>query len=301
MKKISILLVFTFIVSFANAQCSDLFFSEYVEGSQYNKAIEIYNPTSAAVDLSKYVVKRYNNGGTTPSNGVVLSGTLQPYETHVLVNGLTDGTVDADLIAKADQRCPGNYDTDNTVFWNGNDAVTLEKLTGQIVDVFGKVGEDPGEGWYNVAPYTTNNYWEAWSSDHILIRKSTVKKGITENPSEFDVSLEWDSLPKDTWTNLGMHQCDCNTGTYVENNQHTSQLFFFPNPASPDNELLIKSTGIIKKVEIINSIGQLIYLQNNNSYRGDMKVQLRNAQRGIYVVRAWLENNEQVTQKLIIK
>ena len=30
----------------------DLFFSEYIEGSSFNKAIEIYNGTGSSVDLS---------------------------------------------------------------------------------------------------------------------------------------------------------------------------------------------------------------------------------------------------------
>ena len=31
-----------------------LFISEYIEGSSYNKAVEIYNPTSSSVDLTGY-------------------------------------------------------------------------------------------------------------------------------------------------------------------------------------------------------------------------------------------------------
>jgi predicted extracellular nuclease len=51
MKKIllSILTVSTF--ASVSAQCNEIFISEYVEGSSYNKAIELYNPTSAPIDL----------------------------------------------------------------------------------------------------------------------------------------------------------------------------------------------------------------------------------------------------------
>lgn len=38
--------------STAFAQPTDLIISEYVEGSSSNKAIEIYNPTSSAIDMS---------------------------------------------------------------------------------------------------------------------------------------------------------------------------------------------------------------------------------------------------------
>ncbi len=42
---------------FAAANFSDLIISEYVEGSSYNKAIELYNGTGASVNLSNYTIK----------------------------------------------------------------------------------------------------------------------------------------------------------------------------------------------------------------------------------------------------
>ena len=43
-----------FIGTFSMAQdCSELFISEYAEGWSNNKAIEIYNPTGADIDLSR--------------------------------------------------------------------------------------------------------------------------------------------------------------------------------------------------------------------------------------------------------
>ncbi len=41
-----------FITPFALAQPTELFISEYIEGSSNNKAIEIYNGTGAAVNLA---------------------------------------------------------------------------------------------------------------------------------------------------------------------------------------------------------------------------------------------------------
>jgi len=47
---------------------ADLFFSEYIEGTSNNKALEIYNGTGTAIDLAAegYVVQMYFNSGTTP-------------------------------------------------------------------------------------------------------------------------------------------------------------------------------------------------------------------------------------------
>ncbi|PKP10682.1 MAG: hypothetical protein CVU09_05565 [Bacteroidetes bacterium HGW-Bacteroidetes-4] len=47
-----------------NEPVIDLFFSEYIEGSSNNKALEIYNPTGADVDLSAYSVKLATNGAS---------------------------------------------------------------------------------------------------------------------------------------------------------------------------------------------------------------------------------------------
>ncbi|MCK7471803.1 MAG: hypothetical protein MZU95_14260 [Desulfomicrobium escambiense] len=44
---------------------TDLFISEYIEGSSNNKALEIYNGTRATVDLSIYSVALYSNGSAT--------------------------------------------------------------------------------------------------------------------------------------------------------------------------------------------------------------------------------------------
>jgi predicted extracellular nuclease len=41
---------------------SEIFFSEYVEGSSFNKALEIANFTGAVVDLSVYSIKKQSNG-----------------------------------------------------------------------------------------------------------------------------------------------------------------------------------------------------------------------------------------------
>lgn len=52
-----------------NAQetCPEPFFSEYIEGSSNNKAIEIYNPGNVVIDLSNYELRLFANGAITPS------------------------------------------------------------------------------------------------------------------------------------------------------------------------------------------------------------------------------------------
>lgn len=85
MKKILPLLLFTFTTLMLSAQCSELFISEYVEGYGNNRALEIYNPTNAAIDLSEYSVGRFSNGGTSYVGIALSAEMIQPYETYVIV------------------------------------------------------------------------------------------------------------------------------------------------------------------------------------------------------------------------
>lgn len=76
---------FALSASQATAQCNELFISEYVEGTSNNKAIEIYNPTNAAINLSGYQVGRYDNGNTLFQGARLPNVMLAPYQTFVAV------------------------------------------------------------------------------------------------------------------------------------------------------------------------------------------------------------------------
>jgi predicted extracellular nuclease len=95
-----------------------LFFSEYVEGSSYNKALEIYNGTGAAVDLGAegYAIDIYFNGNDSPGTSIDLSGTVADGDVYVVA----DDGADPAILAVADQTSTSN-------FFNGDDAVVLRK------------------------------------------------------------------------------------------------------------------------------------------------------------------------------
>src|SRR5690242_4775435 len=82
----------------AQAAPTELFFSEYIEGSSFNKAVEIYNGTGAAVNLSAYTLQLYSNGAASPSQSATLSGTLANGD--VLVVSRADA--DPSIVAVAD-------------------------------------------------------------------------------------------------------------------------------------------------------------------------------------------------------
>src|SRR4051812_45732118 len=77
----------------ANAQCSELFISQYVEGTGNNKAIELYNPTNNPISLNNnYRLTRFSNGssesvGNATTQAQVNLGThvIPPHHTWVIV------------------------------------------------------------------------------------------------------------------------------------------------------------------------------------------------------------------------
>jgi len=172
--------------------CSDLFISEYIEGTENNKAIELYNPTSSPIDLGNYRFIRWDNGSTPPLMGDISASdpskvqplpagvSIPPYGTYVIALNLTDpsGTgqsapIDVALQAKADTlfsdgcgNAPGNI---RAMCFNGDDALELQKQTSSTgpwisVDIFACIGErptnnlgnfSPTAGWTNIPPFSS--------------------------------------------------------------------------------------------------------------------------------------------------
>jgi len=177
----------------AIAQTSDLFISEYIEGSSYNKAVEIYNGTGAAVDLSAYSLELYSNGASSPNTTLDLSGTLAGGDVYVVAHS----SADAAILAVADI-------TSGVVNFNGNDAFALRKTAVGLIDVIGQIGFDPGSAWSSNGVST---------KDMTLRRKSTICAGDDNGGDAFDPSLEWVGLAKDTFGGLGAHSADCGGGS----------------------------------------------------------------------------------------
>jgi len=328
MKK-TLLILTTLIGSMTFAQdCSDLFISEYVEGWSNNKALEIYNPTTSSIDLSQYIVIRFSNGSTTATsiNAVQLTGMIAPGTTHVGVLDKQDQSgsgqnapVWDSLVARADAfYCP-DYNTSNAFYWNGNDAIVLAKgnvndiPNAQFVDIFGRIGENPGASWTTGIDPNGQNYIEAaggdfLTKDHSLIRKATVLKGVT-NPviTEFYALAEYDSIPAvyevitptDTltygnWSTLGSHTCNCVVGV---NEVSLEKVSIFPNPSS--GEFYVNNVENITSIVVLNSLGQVIETVNNSS-SNVVKFNLAN-RKGVYFVQLHDSNGNTITKKVIVK
>lgn len=314
MRTVLLTLILLTSLSTAYAQCNEIFISEYVEGWSNNKAIELYNPTDQSIDLSEYRLERYSNGSTSadPNQRLELEGTIPPLSVWVIVidKRNPDGTgqeapVWDELQEKADIfMCP-EYVENNAMYFNGNDALVLRK-NNVVIDIFGKLGQDPGApvdggGWNNVPPaYTwTANLEVAWTADHTLIRKSTVEVGNDDStiPDPFDVSAQWDSLPANTFENLGSHICICGNVTNVEEQQESEMaLNLFPNP-SETGMLRLNSDATISRVRVLSIDGKLVHEEQINAL--NVELNLSELPAGSYLIQAFDQNNRATRRTFI--
>jgi len=181
----------------------ELFFSEYLEGSGNNKALEIYNPRAAIVDLSDYgVMNGDGDGGYYDPEPMI--GSLAPGDVYTIVHPSFDFTL-IDSAAVVDTLW-GAY----VNYFNGDDARFLVKLTsgtwgeeGVVFSIVDEIG------------YPLDDGYSAWdvagvvgaSAEHTLIRKAGINSGSTWSTSagtDADNS-EWIVFGQDFVGSLGSH------------------------------------------------------------------------------------------------
>ena len=192
MKKLYTLLSLVVLSFAANAQCSDVFISEYTEGSSNNKALELYNPSNGDVDLSAYSVVVIGNGGSF-TNTFDLYGTLASNDVFLMTTNQMDSATQslADTALSFPSVC----------HFSGDDAVMLLKGT-DTIDI---IGERRVRTVWTVGTGSTQNY--------TLVRKYGVEKGDTVWTT---ASNQWDVYPSNTWTYLGSHSSSCHPSAATE-------------------------------------------------------------------------------------
>ncbi|WBB66268.1 lamin tail domain-containing protein [Micromonospora sp. WMMD812] len=172
----------------ASAAPTDLFISEYVEGSSNNKAIELFNGTGSAIDLAAggYQLALFFNGSTSatafPLTGTVAAGDVFVFASASAVPAILD---------QADQ-------TSGAGLFNGDDAVVLRRGD-TVLDSVGQVGVDPGAEWGSGVTST---------ADNTLRRLGTVSAGDTDPSDAFDPAAQWAGFATDTFDGLGAHTVD---------------------------------------------------------------------------------------------
>ncbi|MFK7947808.1 MAG: T9SS type A sorting domain-containing protein [Saprospiraceae bacterium] len=206
---LSILAIFAFATM--NAQnCSELFISAYTEGYGNNRALELYNPTANAIDLSAYSVGRFSNGEGQFRGVQLPADMIEPYGNYVVV------------VDKRDSLGTGF----ETPVWNGYqlydtcfDAVSGMPLLDSAGNIFNCVQYDAdglhlygtvyndfldlkGRADVFLCPvYATNNAMYFNGNDAVALIKGTTPSGDGSNV--IDVIGVIGEDPGDAWTNAG--------------------------------------------------------------------------------------------------
>ncbi|REE81953.1 putative secreted protein (Por secretion system target) [Lutibacter oceani] len=254
----------TFTTLGGSSVASELFISEYVEGSGTNKAIEIANFTGGSVNLAIYSLARQSAGAGAWRTVLNLSGTIVNNDVFVVANS-SDGTI----VAAADY-----LGTDDALLFNGDDPVGLFK-NGILIDVVGT---------YNGA---TGNF----AKDVTLRRKPAIS-----SPNTTYTLSEWDSYPIDTYSGLGSHTLSSlSVQEFVEN------LFnVYPNPTNTKSVTIsVNNNETISAVQLYNLIGQLIIdIKNPNGFQS--KIEVTDIPSGFYIVKVFNEKTYS-TKRLIVE
>lgn len=243
------------------ANANDLFISEYIEGSSFNKAIEVANFTGAAVDLSNYSLKRNGNGGTTWSGTAALVGILNDGEVYVVIN---NKAAEANIIDQADLVVTSTGSA--VIDFNGDDPVGLFK-NDVLVDIVGTFGVR-----VSFAENTT------------LVRKSDV----TDPNLNFDLDGEWTSYPINTSTDLGKHTYGSTAG---ENDELLSIIQIYPNPSK--GTFYIKGMQQQVEVQVYDVSGRRVLIQKMIDNQFTIGAQ------GIYLVKVTADTVERVFKVIV--
>ncbi len=203
----------------SSGSSTELFFSEYIEGSSNNKALEIANFTGNSIDLSAYSIQKVSNGSGSWIDEYVLSGTLASGNVYVIANGAATSAI----LNQADATVGGS-----PLNFNGNDAVGLFK-SGSLIDIIGE-------------PNNSAN----------IIKDVTLRRKpeVTNPNTTFDLTGEWDSYPQDTFDGLGNHSLPV---TEYEG----LNFKVYPNPSK--GILKLQGINTYKIIHIYDLLGNLVY------------------------------------------
>jgi len=243
---------------------TDLLFSEYIEGSGNNKALEIANNTGASVNLSAYTIKKQTNGAGSWSTGLALSGTLTTGSKFVIVN--------SSMSSSCFSTSAANISTTATeLTFNGNDAVGLFK-NGVLIDIIG----------------TFNGGTANFAIDVTLRRKSTV----TSPSTTFNLSAQWDLYSQDTCNNLASKMVQT---AEFEEEVTTDEIVIYPNPTNGNFDINLGNVDNTYSVEIFSFSGQKVFEKQNTT---SPEVSVHNLPTGIYIIK--IIKGEKIAFKKVI-
>lgn len=248
---------------------ADLFISEYVEGSSYNKGIEIVNLTGASVNLSGYSLKKQTNGSGNWSSALNLSGSLANGQVYVV----THSSAASGMTSQADLTT-----SSSVMSFNGNDPIGLFKSS-SLIDVVGTFNG----GSSNFAANTT------------LVRKSSITDGSTSY-----VTSEWNSYSSNTFSYLGSYGSGGREGMIATASETIS---IYPNPASDKFTISLETDRTMLDATLMDAQGRMVFRETLSNEAGRMQTSwnVRDLPAGMYLVRLQDKQGWQKTARVMVR
>lgn len=227
-----------------------------------------------------------------------------------------------DMQCKADAFLCPDYDQNNTMYFNGNDAVILLKgdqisPTGDnIIDVIGVIGEDPEETIMEDAWVNDDGFWV--TKNRTLVRKEGVTSG-RNNLQDVVFALggtfkgeEWYSYRNNSFEYLGIHnsvcnnvdmpsQYSCSEGPITAIYSPTGLKFnLYPNPFE-SGQLTIETEHAFIVFELYDMLGRRVYTQSLNDVSRIHNITLAGLETGMYSVRLLSGDKSWAVSPLLVK
>jgi len=214
------------VTTLAAPAATELYISEYYEGTSNNKVLEITNPTLSAISLSAYSIKKQADGSGAWNNELKLTGTINPKSTLVLKNTSTSLST-CNFTAQSVGGAPIDF--------NGNDPVGLFK-NGTLIDVVG-----------------TFNSSSNFAKDTDL-RRNVIMPNTVYTPTEWDALAITTTVPN--CDNIGTPNPASALSVRDTTNLPTD-LLILPNPVKGD-VMIVKNVKNNSNYEILDFSGKLV-------------------------------------------
>ncbi len=228
-----------------------------------------------------------------------------------------------DLQCKADVFMNPDYDTNRTMYFNGNDAMVLIKGTevandgSNILDVIGVIGEDPTSSIMEDAWVSEDGWWLTKNST--LVRKPEITSGrnaITDvvfaQGGTF-TGEEWFDNFNNDFQYLQAHKSVCNpnddmnwnlyscSSGFASNTEEVNQVAFnfYPNP-NTTGLLHIQGEKPVMSYSIMSQIGQIVQRGNFDFANELVDIDVSTLNSGMYFLSLQFESQE-ISTKVLVK
>jgi endonuclease I/chitodextrinase/predicted transcriptional regulator len=224
---------------------SELFFSEYVEGSGENKALEIVNITGNNINLSPYSIKRQSNGvWETP---LQLAGTIFVNDVYVIINSATN-------LTKLHEEKDLEFANSTPMNFNGDDRVGLYK-NDVLIDIIGDL-----------------NGTDVFARN-ITLRRNT---DVIEPSIDYSEQREWSYYNTNEVSDIGNFN-----GTLSSNKNIITAYKLYPNPTS--GNIIYLQTTENTKIVIYDILGKKVHTSKVTVENND--IDISKLSKGVFIVK----------------